>query len=1252
MSTSFISHKSRDGSRAFAVLSLNVLHSITPEQVNALHQIGIHSLSDLLHYDPIHRARLVEAVAKHRIAHDFDLTTVVRNTTADRSPEALLRESTEVIDGIGDGTAVLLQDKFGVATVEELANFSAFVEAEVLLHHQAESFSEPASAPDELIPLQIGAVASTHRFNSFVRDRWISLGGLVIRERFQGASDPRLTAAFLLLEKRELAVGYMLRQTQQWTNLGSHLGEVVHSLGLAPGESRNVAIVDWKRSLLARRDESTTVREELNSLLVHTRALDEVARAVAEEHQSGRTSTASATGVTAASAVATGSLIGSIAGGIVGGTTGLIPDIAVAGLDLGAFTISGTVLGSAVGGLAGAFAGNLIFSGVAALGYIESDTTGNRRVGGDLGQNIIDTTAQKASAIRSLRSTIVVEDNQSEQAIATTFNVTNYNHAHALTIQYYELLQRYSVRLTADAVEPFLIIPFRPLNFTIDLVTDYWNVFRFGIPEPIRQPIDEMVNETGLISLPKRPISDDPEAILSFVQVELISPVSGVGVIPSFRIVHNGIGGGNNDPELEELKTGVGLFIAQKLDLDLSIADVHGIRVRGSGIDLGNTMTLTVRQAEIRVGNNTVILPPKELGEYKILGGAGNLDHVFVWEPKAILQEMEQTVLEQFVKVNRLMQYIRQRNYFFTRLLLAGIEAEQLSDILERLVLQSDEEDLGVPLSDLIETIPIGFTSEGIVCRFRHDTRLINVFNVSQNARLRRGSSSPAKSAADSSMKPILIKSDSPKGQEFLNRVEELVSFPEEIFGWFNKVRADLTRTREISLPTSGLFTEAILGRSNAAEKIDLTRFINWQDMPIPNASPAILPADTGSRVQDTPPLTVTNTEGVLNILPPTPLPDPTGLTNVLAAVQNGNIFRDMSQAALLGSILTNLSGVAERTAAASAQLSGDELAASLQAATQLANKVADGVQSLAGDAFKSMTQLGGELNTPVPTQPTPTPVPTPVTVPPTPTPVPPTPSPVPPAPTPSTPQQKVEFVEAKLRIFIPKPAELVIPVTLLGSEGLMAFSGDNRGFGYEAGTSRLDLSISFQVDTETMQLIDSPRVTSIPGIAAAFDIGGFERVQPAGEEVVPPWVGKAKAGTNPVRIATLSPSPEQVRATAAQLRPDEITVNFRVSANLMSPPFSLPSLPGSDDLESVLDFISETVDADIFITLTREAGGRLKFMITGNHDGFPAYEIYVNKLMSYFWDPIAEGTDNRDMRDFIGESIEMNNSLLVPKFT
>ena len=100
----------------------------------------------------------------------------------------------------------------------------------------------------------------------------------------------------------------------------------------------------------------------------------------------------------------------------------------------------------------------------------------------------------------------------------------------------------------------------------------------------------------------------------------------------------------------------------------------------------------------------------------------------------------------------------------------------------------------------------------------------------------------------------------------------------------------------EVSLPTGGVFAEAVLGRSNAAEKLDLTRFWNWQDSPIPILPPDIAPVSMGSRAQPMD-LASHGLESQAAKLPDLPrLPDPTGMQAVIQAL-TANIFRDMSNA-------------------------------------------------------------------------------------------------------------------------------------------------------------------------------------------------------------------------------------------------------------------------------------------------------------------------------------------------------------------
>src|SRR5688572_20105130 len=81
------------------------------------------------------------------------------------------------------------------------------------------------------------------------------------------------------------------------------------------------------------------------------------------------------------------------------------------------------------------------------------------------------------SNVRSVMSTVVVEDRQAGRQRAQTRNVTNYNHSHALTVQYYEVLHSYRVITGVDGLSPILFLPFRPIAFTIEIIKDYWYAF-------------------------------------------------------------------------------------------------------------------------------------------------------------------------------------------------------------------------------------------------------------------------------------------------------------------------------------------------------------------------------------------------------------------------------------------------------------------------------------------------------------------------------------------------------------------------------------------------------------------------------------------------------------------------------------------------------------------------------------------------------------------------------------------------------
>jgi hypothetical protein len=148
--------------------------------------------------------------------------------------------------------------------------------------------------------------------------------------------------------------------------------------------------------------------------------------------------------------------------------------------------------------------------------------------------------------------------------------------------------------------------------------------------------------------------------------------------------------------------------------------------------------------------------------------------------------------------------------------------------------------------------------------------------------------------------------------------------------------------TRIVPIPTNGVFAEAVLGRSNSAEKLEYTRFWNWQDSPIPLQPTEIAPVDTGSRATSEDLRPGQLGQPVLNIVNPSSLPDPAGLGAVLSAVANGNMFRDMSGLAGTQTLAGQVARGTIDAATAAAEVTGQNMRAEMQKAVAMGQIAAD----------------------------------------------------------------------------------------------------------------------------------------------------------------------------------------------------------------------------------------------------------------------------------------------------------------------
>lgn len=1347
MATSLIVHPASDGTHLQAVLSLAVVRSLNAPQIQALHSLGILRVSDLLHYAPVHNARLVVAAAQGRIAHDFDLATLIDASAAAIPLDELPRASPARLKGVGEAAAKILLDEFNIRTIEALAEFGPFREAQRFLTASSDVFREPASAPDELMPRMVGHVETIKNFSSFVREDLLRLRGLqlTLDDEREVYLDLRLASLFVVrglgpifrsnafgapvrLQGKvgslglptiptptpEVQLGYVTKLSQRWVNLGVYLGEIKHSLALAPGESRNIAIIDWQRRQRTARQEDTQVNEQLSNLLIHTRALEEVTRSTAWEHQYGGTEIAAGTLATSAALVAGAALVGAASGALVGLSVDALTGFTTMGL--------GTLTGMVAGGAAGAIGASAVISGNGQLGVVHSDSTGDREINGEVMQNIAEMTSQKASSVRSLFSNVFVTDEQAENEQLTTHNITNYNHSHALTIQYFEVLQHYRAELSLTAADALLYLPYRPLEFSLDLIQDYWDILRRAIPDPtLLEKFDSILQRYQLQHEP----ATDEQAVSSITVMLRLGNLSGLGAHHSGSLVEVQLLG---DPLVQ--RRNVMLSGTTQFDFRADLPDADQV----TGVQVFNLFRLASVEVLVHL-----VLVNRETGQQNTMdfssgplsvNPTGNV--TFEFAAGSSVEPPSAAELDEVVR------YFNARRYFFTQRLLLAIEREQLVDVIEALMFTQTIDFDGLGRLDGPDAPPSGLHSrsfwprnvdpgqvlvEAAAGRIRalvirvlsvqvtrrvllseplkaaigqrveqalleavrrvdpqpadYRGRVLQAVEQSAQAVFQEVPEIPRSARADLIAKiqkvfearldwldrqpgiaagsvhltefihpePLAITSNTlifkmrrtkaeavlknPLTIQYLSR---LVAYPEEIRqfvkAWPDSSKNQHRESRDIFLPTAGVFAEAILGRSNASEKVDATRFYNWQDSPIPHQAPAINPLEAGGRAREALDTTPTVPGNVLNIVNPAAFPDPVGLAASLAAVQNGNIFRDMSKTEQLTTVLGNLSKLAEQTAQMASTLAGDAREQALQSATDLASQVAEITGQLAqqpGEPPNTPTKQAGAVNLLDALKAEPNPLPDLSEDPRART------MGVPPPPvrrrTVSPPPNQRVKIDLEWRVFAPSEAWLAEPDAALK----LAFSSFSRHATDHTESDLARILFHLELDPAQANMLVRQELDESSRFGSAFIYKASDTV--AVPQISALWARQIKPGVNFVSFQTLQRDEKNMQAQAFQ-DGSSVSVHFGLKARPYLPETTAFD-PGIIDVISefglpvnrIVDLLDQAVhpeiDASVVVEFFKD-GNELKYRMSGHHDGFPSSRLLLNGVTVYDFDPRA----------------------------
>lgn len=896
----------------------DALLGVTSSARDALAEVGIKSIADLatshlfgIAYEISEAARGAGASTMRR------LERVPGGFVTETGPQSLAElagADLSAVRMLPAATVSTLQSALQVETVSDLGRWLPYRSARAIL---AAAVNDPGSEDiaAELVPKFGEFPTERHFYSTIVMDH-VTVGPTTDLAA-AGPVDimPAVAADFGFSAP---AVGARLTLEQSWYAHGVTLGNLLHSVALAPGESTRIAVVDWSRRMSAGATEEIGETEALSQSTSHNRAVSEVQEATATEIQQGFSHTESKSTTMSA---------------------GL-------GFGFSAGPIS-------VGG-----SGGIARTTTSADSF--STSVGSRELGASMSQKVMDATQQAASSVRNRRASIVKEVSEQEHEQVSTRILANYNHMHALTVQYYEVVEVYRVRVALSEVERCLFVPMKLADFsdavierfqgalagaaldrrTRDLLTDYGMVrltpvapsrpFRSRLldlsairttmmarraespatpaegeppaaPPPTTEPptpvpprvfewaADEIrrasrIVGSGVVQPGKEAVLLPKEAMLDNVTLALDS-APGISAI-ALRVQHG-------QPDIALDRTSVGFKIPGSVPLE-EIEEIVVTADAGSGSVTG-AMTLSI-------------------------GYRGSLFPVTV--PVNVARGATSAVL----KVGdteagpELVDHLRANRLHYNQAIWRSFDASTIALLLSRFTFEGQE------VADLIDPRPMQIAGNYLVFRMPGFV------------------SRPGLSA----------------------RFDDSGTSPEAVArrGWGDWLAArglifgpSTTTEQLVPVPTGGVFAEAVLGRSNSAERLDATRFWNWQDSPIPLQPPEIAAISMGSRAQGIDVTPGQLGQPVLNIVNPTALPEPTGLGPMMGALQNGSMFRDMSGLAGTIGLASETAGLSANAATESQRLASANLAVAAQKDVEM--------KRIAADVLKAKMKQGAEPGTP-----------------------------------------------------------------------------------------------------------------------------------------------------------------------------------------------------------------------------------------------------------------------------------------------
>ncbi len=642
-----------------------------------------------------------------------------------------------------------------------------------------------------------------------------------------------------IFEDKKFRIGWKLNYKNTWNPIGHSLGQIVYSLPLAPAEKVRIAVIDWSRSSTDSRTEDTSVSEQLTHYTHRDRTITETVNATVTEWQLG------------------GSAMAGVADSLgFSGSAGIEIPLEIASVDAGVGT-SGGISRSLGGGISGS--------------YGERDTVGETT------QQLNDGFLQVSSALRELRSTVVIQSKQEEKAQAQTRLIVNYNHSHALTMLYYEVLRHFIVKTEFTGFTPCILVDYSddlPVDFNSNediikyrkiLETVLLDKRYLGCFNAVQKIICEGADH---INVP----DEIDETQISFKRFTLLfetadtSIIEGAGTDANVKVsiimsddseVPCKLSGGgyvldkDNDGNADPFERGDTNTFTVIPDDNIKWLDIKAVKLTLEDIGLSQNQDWDCVKFEVTgIYDDARIKILSHSSAFTLYPNNGNGQDIKIFEdglkkPKQKLNDLKGK--SDYCCYIKLKAHLIANEAYYRRKIWLSEDINHRAARFDTIEVNP----LYESLLDIVNNKPLDVIGNYVVFQ----SKLLNP-----------------------DLKPNLDSANS--------TIESLMT-----------------------LPTRGVFAEAKLGHCNASEIIDDTRFWDWQISPIPDEATPIDSLninDSRDQAVNTNPSTFPNQ--IINIQQPTAAPNPTGLGDALNLLGQSNIFRDISLGKELEDLLEQLS--------------------------------------------------------------------------------------------------------------------------------------------------------------------------------------------------------------------------------------------------------------------------------------------------------------------------------------------------------